>query len=240
MNRIKFSLILFILFFLLLSLVSCSRKKGGDTSLPSGDNAKPVPAVCIWDGINVRESPSISAKAFSTLSLGESLIYLGITQADSASENLEYAKLELSDGALGWVAQSGIVENAYPAVIINAVPVYKRPDLLTISNETLNTMDVIAVVEEKDDWVQFVSERKRRTGWVKVSVISKTKEDIALAVLAGKRLKNSEGQPAYEAIENLLENNPYPNSIFVETLKSIAREEREKESLEHVVKSYWE
>ena len=217
---------------------SCSRttKQAENKSENKTDS---IPAVCIWDGLYIRNAPSKNAAFLSTLNLGESMVYLGRAEHDSLSGNLEYLNIRLSDGTRGWASKSGIVTGATPAVVKEETPLYKRPDLLTISDRRLKAMDVVAVDDTNDDWIKVTGEKGRYEGWIKNVKISQNKEDIALAVLSSRTFKANEDKPLHEVVDEILKDNPYPNSVFVATLRDIAREDLEKNNLENAIRDSW-
>jgi ribosome biogenesis protein Tsr3 len=217
------------------SIISCKpeRQKEKETASPAKEK---VPGVCIWDGIAIRKEPSRNSSMLSTLSLGESFLYLNEEAIDSAYKNQKYMNIELSDGSVGWAAGFGLVMNAKTGVVKSKVPLYKRPDLLTISNKEFSPMDIIAITEETDNWAKVTGEKKRMEGWIKMSYISYNKEDIAFALLAKRELDVKDEKPLPEKIQTILDNNPYPNSIFVEVLRQIAREEENKQKLNQIMR----
>jgi predicted small secreted protein len=194
-----------------------------------------VTGVCIWDGIAIREKPSRNSELISTLNLGESFYYLNVNAEDSSYRNRKYLKIELSDGTVAWAAEFGLIIDAKTGVVKEKVPVYKRPDLLTISDREFSPMDIVAITEENDDWIKVTGEKKKLKGWIKKSFVSFNEEDIAFSLIAKRELADSDDKPLLDKIQNILNNNPYPTSIFVETLNEIAREEKNKKRLEEIM-----
>ena len=146
-----------------------------------------------------------------------------------------YLNIELSDGTVAWAAEFGLIINAKTGVIKDKVPIYKRPDLLTISDEEFSPMDILAITEENDDWLKVTGEKKKLKGWIKKSYVSINEEDIAFALIAKRALAAKDDKPLLDKIQNILDNNPYPTSIFVETLNKIAQEEKNKKRLEEIM-----
>jgi hypothetical protein len=222
---------------LVTSIISCKpeRQKGREKEIASPAKEK-IQGVCIWDGIAIRKEPSRNSSIFTTLSLGESFLYLNEDSVDSAHKNQRYMNIELSDGSAGWAAGFGLVLNAKTGVVRSQVPLYKRPDLLTISDKEFSPMDIIAITEETDGWAKVTGEKKRMEGWIKMSYISYSKEDIAFALIAKRALESKNDKSLPEKIQGILDNNPYPNSIFVEILRQISREQENKERLNQIMR----
>ena len=96
-------------------------------------------------------------------------------------------------------------------------------------------MDILAITEETDDWLKVTGEKKKLKGWIKKSFVSVNKEDIAFALIANRELASRDDKSLLDKIQNVLDNNPYPGSIFVETLNKIAQEEKNKKRLEEIM-----
>ena len=188
-----------------------------------------VTGVSIWDRISARSEPRRSSSSTTLLSLGESFTYLDSSAIDSAYKNTKFLKVRLSDSSEAWVYDFASVLNAKPAVLTNDVPLYIRPDLLTITENSLHVMEIIAVVEEWDDWIKVVNEKSELMGWINKDQVSYNRVDLALALLAKRKLDEQDSEQKVKNLEELIENNPYPNSIFISELRN--RLEAEIDSL---------
>lgn len=190
-------------------------------------------AVCIWDGGSIRETPESDGKYVTKMALGEKITWLGISENDTTKEKsvVQYHKVRLSDGTEGWASEYVIVTDATPAVIINEVTVYTRPDLINATDKKLEAMDFIAVIKTEDNWCEFVGEKNKTKGWIQKESVSYEKEDIAVALLAGKAFDEKDEEAKKEKIKEIIENTAFVNSVFIENLKSEI-EEPEKENVE--------
>lgn len=146
---------------------------------------------------------------------------------DSSYNNTKFLKARLSDSSVVWVYGFASELNAIPAVITTEVPLYMRPDLLTITEKRMKVMDIVALSEERDNWVKVVSEKKEKVGWIKTEYISNNNIDLAFALLARRKLEEADQEQKVKNIEELLENNPYPNTIFISELERILDDEKE-------------
>lgn len=228
-------LICLTLFALIISCKSDKQKLLQSQKDMKREAKEKVSGVCIWDGIAIREEPSRNSQLISTLNLGESFYYLNEIAIDSSHKNQKYLNIELSDGSVAWAAEFGLIIDARTGVVKDKVPIYKRPDLLTISNEEYSPMDILAITEESDDWLKVTGEKKKLKGWIKKSFVSMNEEDIAFALIAKRELYSKDDKPLLDKIQNILDNNPYPGSMFVETLNKIAQEEKNKKRLEEIM-----
>jgi hypothetical protein len=212
----------------LLKLIACSNStlEESDTTL---SKRQQIIGVSVWDRISTRSEPRRNSASTTLLSLGESFLYLDTFAIDSSYNNNKFLKARLSDSSIVWVYDFASVLNAKPAVITNEVPLYLRPDLLTISDKRLNTMEIVAVVEEWDNWIKVVNEKKEKIGWIKKEYITNNNIDIAFALLAKRKLEEQNPEQKIKNLEDLLENNPYPNTIFITEIRK--RLDIEKEIL---------
>ena len=184
-----------------------------------------ITGVSVWDRISARDEPLRSAPRTSLLSLGESFLYLDTFAIDSANDNTKFLKVRLSDSSEVWVYDFASVLEAKPAVITTEVPLYLRPDLLTITETRLQPMAIVAVVAEWDEWIKIVNEKKESTGWIKKEYLTYNTIDLAFALLVKRHMEEGNPEERIQNLENLLENNPYANTIFTSELSHIIDEE---------------
>lgn len=187
-----------------------------------------ITGVSVWDRIAARSEANRSSPRASLLSLGESFLYLDSVAIDSAHDNTRFLKVRLSDSSQVWVYDFASVLDAKPAAITSEVPLYMRPDLLTISDTKLRVMEIVAVVEEWGDWIKIINEKKEHTGWIKKEFLTYNTIDLAFALLVRRILEVEDPEQRIEAMEELLENNPYPNTPFVPDLRVMVEQEKEQ------------
>jgi hypothetical protein len=197
------------------SAVNLQNQNTGEQS----QNLSPKGIVCIWDGLIIREAPQKNAKTLSTMSLGETVIDLDSSSIDANDKKREYYKVRLSDGKEGWAPSYGAIKNASAAVFKTNASLYKRPDLLTITETRFVPMEFVAITSSLEDWIEVTSEQKKKSGWVKKDAITKAREDIATAVLINKKLLSNDGLSNTDKIKTLITDAPYPSSIFIGLLK---------------------
>lgn len=213
---------------LLLNFTACNNSTPDAPVQPTPDVPRVV-GVSVWDRISTRSEPRRSSASTTLLSLGEKFLYLDSAAIDSAYNNTEFLKVQLSDSSVAWVYGFASVLNATPGVVTKNVPLYMRPDLLTISDKELKAMEIVAVTEEWDDWIRIVNEKKANVGWIRKEYITYNTVDLAFALLAKRRLDEEDPEQRIRNIEDLLENNPYSNTVFIPELRE--RLERENEIL---------
>jgi hypothetical protein len=188
---------------------------------------KSIPSVCIWDGGTVRTAPSKDAKWMSSLSLGEEVIWLGITAVDSSDRNLEYYKIQLSDSTLGWASKWVIITDAKPSVIIKSADIYRRPDILTGIDKEFEPMEIVAVEQTENEWIKVVGAEQKKKGWIRKEFVSQENIDIAVGVLAMRALEQQKPELKTEKIEAIVNNPAFQSSVFIPELKEMLRSSTE-------------
>lgn len=197
----------------------CQKDQKSDTELAPTVR---IPAVCIWDGAGLRAEPNQNGKWLSSLCLGETMTWLGPAKIDTSSKKpIEYIMVELSDSTIGWASSYLIVTNATLGALKVDSPVYKRPDAVTKTNDTFSMMDMVAVTQEQDDWVQVIGEKRKKKGWIRKAVITTSKPDVTFAILANKEFQKEDGRSRREKIQAILENTPYKDSYFARQIDRI-------------------
>ncbi len=185
------------------------------------EEIKAIPSVCIWDKGAVRAAPSKDGKWLSSLSLGEEVIWLGITAVDSSDRNRGYYKIQLSDSTTGWASQYVIATDAKPSVIIKQAGIYRRPDILTGIEQTFEPMEMVAVEQTENDWIKVVGAERKKKGWIKKEAVSRENVDVAVGVLATRALEEQKPELKKEKIEAIINNPAFQSSVFIPELKKM-------------------
>lgn len=229
----------FVVISLILLLIFCEKKDvqtiQNDAAQTSTEVLVEKIAVCIWDQGAVREDANKKAKWLSSMALGEIVSYLGESKKDSSDNNTLYHKIKLSDEKIGWVSDYVIEIDAKPAVIINDISLYRRPDLLTVTDQKLSRIEVVAIKNSENEWSEIVASEKKKKGWIQNAQVSLKAEDIAVAVLYSKAMKEKDPIKQKEKLKELATNSAFQSSYFIGQIKSMIEsdvEEIEEDSTE--------
>ena len=244
--------LLFLLTASALSLSSCNKAKKNESGsssdskkIEASTEAKPVkiveekPTVCIWDKTSLLATPDSKGKWLSSISLGESVVFLGEKQNDKNSKRV-YCKVRLSDGKEGWANEYCIVIDGSLAAIIKDSPLHKRPDPLTLTDKKFLTGEMLAIAETKGDWIKVVGKQRKKLGWLKVSSITSKTEEVTTAILMTKKIGSINGELDVEKAKSFIEEAPYKDAYFIKYLEEkleasikIQNEEALEEEVEH-------
>ena len=222
----RFTYLIFVFLFIgFVTMMSCTNKKGTNKEVESEESvvSEKVPAVCMYDysvyGLPVLEDYSNSKSNLTNIKLGEVAAYLGETVTDSVSKK-EYCKIELSDGTIGWTTCKYLAINATPAAVITATPVYERPDILTKSaKKSYESIDIVAITEEKDGWCNVVGRNNLNSGWVLKENLSVNKDDFDMAIIARKEIFDSKGNILDDKLNDFINNAQFPGSKIITLLR---------------------
>jgi hypothetical protein len=202
-------------------MTGCGKKEqAAAKSVPAGqEQTAPAKtfAACMYDGISLKQEPSKNGKWLASISLGEMVQSLGDSAVDTADKNRCYQKIQLSDGKSGWATSYGLVLNARLAAVKQATLIYKRPDLLTGTDVKIGLMNPVAVIQEKDGWSEFISEARKKSGWIRSDALTAEPADVAVAILALKKLGAAKNRA--EAVKEFISASPYPESFFIKKLQ---------------------
>jgi hypothetical protein len=177
-----------------------------------------VNAISLWEGISVRQAPSKEGKWLSSITLGESVTHTGQSAVDSTDKNRGYVYVVLSDGTEGWSVDYGLAIDAKLAATKEEAVIYKRPDLLTVTEDKIPVMSMVAVEEESGDFVKVLGKERKKKGWIEKSKLVLDDKEVAVAVLAEKQLKKNGSNYSQEALSGFLETVPYKSTNFYNTL----------------------
>lgn len=187
-------------------IAACGSKPSEETSENTSENTlveSETKAICMWNKLALRETPKGDGKYITAGNMGEVMTYLDSTVTDEASSKKRvYALVKLSDGTEGWMRHDLIVIDAEVAVITKNAAICQRADLITKTDKSFETMDIVAVIKANNDWVKVKGIIKGGTwyseGWVQGSSLSYRTPDITDAILISKALiiKNEEERVA--------------------------------------------
>ena len=202
-------------------IISCSSQSGEITKDESATVAEQVKAVNMYNysknGLQVLKDVTNPKSHLTFIQLGEVVTLLGET--DSLN-NREYAKVQLSDGNIGWSMSNYLIANAKPAAIIEETNLYERPNVINKTSKTLNNIDIVAITDESDGWLQVTGINTIKKGWISKDAVSQKEEDVAMAVLAIKAVFDVKGKLLTDKIEEFLKSAPYPQSTICRTLQA--------------------
>lgn len=190
-----------------------------------GLNISKKDAVCIIDGVALRDEAGPDGKFVATINFGEKLRCLDEKEVKSK----KYIKVELKGGNSGWMKESCLVLAAKPAVIVKDGIVYQRPDLITKTAKVFSSFDIVAIKEKQGDFIQVYGRTKNGKkvsgGWVKSDVLSLEDVDVAVAIYVAKAntIKNLDQRKA--ALKEIVDNSDFRNSVFISDLSAITAEE---------------
>jgi hypothetical protein len=198
-----------------------ANSNAADSSAKAGNTTAPAEAkaICIWDKASLIDKPEIkTGKWLSAISLGESVIYLEESVDETTDKKRTFHKVRLSDGKEGWVQGEFVVPNATAAAITETTSLYKRPDLSTVSKNSFEPFDVIAVISEKDDWIEVIGKRRAGTwidkGYIKHKAYSQSEKDIAVAIYVSRALSKTKVEDKVAELKKIQDNADLSGSSF--------------------------
>ena len=204
---------------ILIFMTACQLGNGDRHKKP----VQKIESVCIWENGSLRVTPSVKGKWLSSLSLGETVYWLGESAIDSSSNRkIEYLKIQLSDSTTGWASRDVLVTNAKVGAIKEETLIYMRPDLVTLTDKQFTMMEMIAITQEKDEWVRVVGRHRNKKGWIRNDAVTVDKTDVTVAILATKILDKENNRSMNQKIQDIIAKSPYPDSFFVQKLKEMA------------------
>lgn len=186
---------------------------------PVVEEVKEIPSVCIWNEASVRADASRKAKWISAMALGEKVIWLGEEKIDSTDKNRKFLHIRLSDGTEGWSSEYVIATDAKPSVTYKEAPIYRRPDLLTVTDNVFEPMEMVAIVGADGDWIEVIGKENKKKGWIQSKLVSIKDTDVAVGLLAGKALNEKNEDKKKEKLQTILNNTAFAGSIFLEDIE---------------------
>lgn len=213
------------------------KEKGSSETKTTGETKETVEviteakAICLYDKLSIRDKPTKKGKWLTSMSLGETVTYTGEEVLDSISKRT-FCKVKLTDGKEGWTRADLIAINGKVAVMKDEAVVYKRPDLITKTDNKYSPMDIVAIMTVQDDWIKVKGKRAEgkyiEESWIKSSNTSSSSVDIATAKFAGLAIEKPSMTEKIKALQELVNNNDFSTSTFIPLLEEKIKLYQEK------------
>jgi hypothetical protein len=175
-------------------------------------------AICIWDKASLVDKPEKAGKWLSSVSLGESVVFLNESTEETSDKKRTFHKVRLSDGKEGWVQGEFVVPNATGAAVTETCAIYSRPNLTSVSKNSFEPFDIIAVLSEKDGWIEVIGKRRAGTwidkGFIKHKAYSQSEKDIAVAIYVSRALAKSKTEEKVAELQKIQNNADLSGSSF--------------------------
>jgi hypothetical protein len=181
----------------------------------------PVLAVCVADRLAFWSGPT-QKEGFTGYYIknGELVTWLGVSEQDKTDQNREFYKVRLSDGTEGWALATYIVPEAKAAAVTQEVTIYRQNNLISRTDEALQPLDIVAVLEEQEDWVRVAKGNRNNVSWIKPGNLTFAEVDVAVAYHARQAQKIESVDQRRERLQALLDEEAFQDSIFVPVIRA--------------------
>lgn len=176
------------------------------------DCAEPInffSGMSLWNNLALRETPAKDGKFVARVNMGETF-----TTSDSSdwSEEDEYVFVELKGGQSGYILNRLVQTKAVPLAIHSDAVIHSRPDELTRTDKTFSRMDIVALVDAKEEyaWLKVKGrtpgDKWFKEGWIKADRGTQNPIDIAVASLVNKALEEKDDAARYSLLTDIYSN----------------------------------
>lgn len=189
-------------------------------------------AISLWPKTGLYDKPGKTGKWQRSVKFGSKLEVLELMQGDNGKE---YARVKTIDGFEGWIKTYLIAQDAYYAVSTGTPALYNEADIISLADKKLDFGEFVVAKNEKvGDFIYVQTSEKKKKGYLKKEKYLSTEDnDIVVAILRERALA-MEGDKKTEAIQEILENEDYKESVFYQDLKNSMEVEANKEIEEMV------
>lgn len=228
------------LFLALGLLTACGGGATNDNELAEGDTAdvataEPpaelagVSAVSIWPG-NVGVYKTVERKRADwlvSIYLGDRVELTGTVEetTDDNGRSTKHYEI-LYDDKTGFVPEHYIAIDGTPMAVTEELDIYKQPKLSALTDRKFSPIDVVAVLQVQDDWLEVKGRRNgsnwMETVWVRNRGLSSDEVDLAVAILVHKARAEETNAKKLEWYNRILDNNDLSGSVFADDVRQLA------------------
>ncbi len=178
-------------------------------------------AICLWEDAGLRDQPGRKKgiRYLTGVKFGEMVSFLpdSVVEMDGRT----YRWVVLADGQQGWADHYLFAERGMLSVVIKAGEIYRRPDMMTLKDDTLEPGQIVISLEQQGDWLRFDGEEKKAIGWVSLNtvVLSWKEEDIRAALLLRNAKKEKDTEVQKRKLQHILTEPAFANSPVLPIIK---------------------
>ena len=200
--------------------VSCEKMLGIFEKNKAAIGKSPV-AVCISNSVPLYRDTALAGDIIARLVLGETVTWTGDT-ASGDENSSKRLRVTLADNSTsGWVNVQYVVRAAVTGAALRQTQLYSRPDTITVTENKLEFMDMVAITAESDKWFQVIGENRVLKGWVRAADIVTQKQEVASAIFAREKLKEENTLSRMQKLDYIILNAPFLNSYFIEDVRKM-------------------
>ncbi len=139
--------------------------------------------VCAWPKVGLRDTPGERGQYVQTIYFGEQVRLYGNNLRRASGKN--YIQVETNTGRVGWVDQYYFISEGGLVTLLKNKTIYEAPSPVTATSGEFKAGDLLILSDYQDgNWVELVSEGRRKIGWVKgIDEVSFSAIDIEFAKL---------------------------------------------------------
>ena len=169
--------------------------------------------------------PDGTSRVVSRLAFGEQVTLLGevVSGTTFFDRPAEFRRMRRSNGEEGLVGAELCIPGA-PAAVTKHAFLYRRPDLLTVTDQRLARMEPVAVVQTEGQWVKVSTIRsaRGRGGWVPKESITLDAADVVVAKLAWQALRKPDEITQLAAPQAVVDSTELRSATLYEYVRELA------------------
>ena len=203
------------------SITNCSVNNEG--IIICGESSKIDPVVCLWEKLTIKETPKVKGTYLTSVYQGEVLTYQNESIIDEDSKDkVEYFKVKLSDGTIGWVQSRYVVLKAGVGMFANKSFMYNRPNEINKLDNYFSQLDIVAVLEYSEDreWAKVKGkpehEKWFKEKWVKTDLLSTYRLDVKVAFLMKNALKSETKEEQLSKLGMIVNNQEFEGLYLIQ------------------------
>jgi hypothetical protein len=133
--------------------------------------------------------------------------------------------VRLKDGQQGWVHEYLFEKNARLGAFIKEVEIYRRPDQMTLKDETFEPGEIVATMERIGDWLHVSGREKKKKGWIRVgNNLTMAKKDLKVALLYYMAMQENSAEARRAKLQSITTDKALSGSVLIDLVEQKLQE----------------
>lgn len=194
--------------------VTADEASGEDVDVADVSSEPSKTAVLLWDA-SIFDGSTKEKKWLASYQFGNTLTLTG-KEEENAEEKRTYVEVVGPDDKSGWINKALLAESSSVSVATADIPLYKNPDIMSVSTNSVKAGDILAVAtEDKNGFYQVYGKEKVVKGFINsLEKLSSNAVDLKVSIFYQKALAAKTTEEQVKALQAIINDGSNASSAF--------------------------